>query len=116
MFESLLEWDSGTSEDRPEAFGDNGVLNWCLPYIVQASGKICGLTLCITKSGLLVMGPRRAQEGDAVCILYGVSLPIVLRKRENGEYHIIGDAYVHGIMKNQVMANERGQEMEFVLS
>jgi hypothetical protein len=117
MFERLLEWeDNGRLENWSSALSDGGRLNWCLPYIVQAWGRICARTFCITRRGLLVIGPYRAKEGDTISTLYGVSLPIVLRKRENGEYLVVGDAYVHGIMKGQVMENGRGEEREFVLS
>ncbi|KAK4442570.1 HET-domain-containing protein [Podospora aff. communis PSN243] len=39
------------------------------------------------------------EEGDAVFLLQGSSVPLVLRKAEKGDmWKLVGDAYVHGVM------------------
>lgn len=40
--------------------------------------------------------------GDKIYIILGCALPVILRKVDNG-YRLIGDSYVHGIMKGEVM-------------
>ena len=40
----------------------------------------CAWTLVLTKKGYLGLGPTRAQKGDLVCVLYGCSVPVVIRK------------------------------------
>ena len=44
------------------------------------------------------MGPYFFDIGDEVCLIFGIKVPMVLRKQ--GEYwRLLGDAYVHGIME-----------------
>jgi len=49
--------------------------------------------------------PRCAKAGDAVCIIYGCSVPVVLREQrgENDHHYwqLIGEAYVHGHMDGE---------------
>lgn len=63
----------------------------------------------ITKKGYIGNGPSDTQCGDNVFILCGGKMPLVLRKDpsetygyETGPFHkLVGDAYVHGIMKGK---------------
>lgn len=43
-------------------------------------------------------------EGDICCILFGAPVPFVLRPAGNG-YRLVGEAYVHGIMKGEEMVD-----------
>ena len=61
-----------------------------------------------SNNGLMVgLIPQFAQEGDKLCILFGCSVPLVLRKhvaeRESGAtaWQLIGEAYIHGYMDGQ---------------
>jgi hypothetical protein len=55
----------------------------------------------------LGLAPKLVREGDLICILYGVSVPVVLRKfSDNKEkdmkcYILIGECYVHGMMDGE---------------
>ncbi|KAJ4343775.1 hypothetical protein N0V87_000056 [Didymella glomerata] len=48
---------------------------------------------------------QAAKVGDAICILYGCSVPVVLRKMKDNDgawyWKLIGEAYVHGFMDGQ---------------
>jgi hypothetical protein len=49
-------------------------------------------------------------EGDIICILFGCSVPIVLReyRTENDHYfEFIGEAYIHGMMDGEAVAKKR---------
>ena len=66
--------------------------------------------------------PQSAKIGDRVCIIYGCSVPVVLRKKVQpmGCWQLIGDAYVDGIMDGELIqfAPPHGGEsalMEFEL-
>lgn len=53
---------------------------------------------------LFGLAPTTAQEGDLICILYGCSVPVILRKMGSDSdpfYHLIGEAYVHGMMDGE---------------
>jgi hypothetical protein len=49
------------------------------------------------------LAPRGARENDIVCIFFGCSVPVVLRKsRKHREmYEFIGECYVHGMMDGE---------------
>ncbi|CZR65765.1 uncharacterized protein PAC_15665 [Phialocephala subalpina] len=51
------------------------------------------------------LGPEATKEGGIVCTLLGCSIPVILRlsKTSPGEYHLAGEAYVHGLMDGEVM-------------
>jgi hypothetical protein len=67
-----------------------------------------------TKQNYIGTGPRHAQPGDLVCVLYGGQTPFVLRRDAEGKFRFIGDCYVHGIMEGEAL--DLGlEEMEFVL-
>lgn len=50
------------------------------------------------------LGPTEAIAGDFVCIVYGSDVPYIVRRRRNGTFRLIGEAYVDGIMDGEVMA------------
>ncbi|KAF4628209.1 hypothetical protein G7Y89_g9940 [Cudoniella acicularis] len=48
------------------------------------------------------LGPRDLAHGDTICILFGCSVPVVLRKVQGSDrYTFIGECYVHGIMDGE---------------
>jgi len=58
---------------------------------------------CCTLNGRLGSMPKGAEVGDKICVLYGGSLPYVIRGCGNGRYRFIGDCYVHGVMYGEAM-------------
>jgi len=72
---------------------------------------------------LLGLSPRYAREGDIICILYGCSVPVVLRPSEDIKeecWQLIGEAYVDGMMEGEIfrsMDREQtvGTEVQFVI-
>lgn len=69
---------------------------------------------------LLGLAPLRAEKDDLVCILFGCSVPVILRRHEqrvdgkpHASFQLIGDAYVHGLMDGHAMEDiERAQQFE----
>jgi len=58
----------------------------------------------IAPKGYIGIGPRHCQAGDLICIFIGAPTPFIVRKAgTKGEYHLVGDAYVHGIMDGELM-------------
>jgi hypothetical protein len=52
----------------------------------------------VTQAGVIGMAPPNTQVGDWVCYVKGVSMPIILREKENStvkEHLVIGVAYAH---------------------
>jgi hypothetical protein len=55
--------------------------------------------MVVTSKGYIGAVPEQAQQSDLVCILFGCSVPVVLRKRkEENCYSFIGECYLHGFM------------------
>ena len=79
---------------------------------------ILARTLVLTKKGYLGLGPRKARKGDLVCILYGCSVPVILRKYGQG-HRFVGESYIHGLMDgaavNQQSLRDTFEEREFIL-
>lgn len=71
--------------------------------------------LFVTDNGYIGLGPVKMRKGDQICILYGCSVPIVLRKVSGG-VTLVGDAYLHGLMDGEALALVKEQnfvEMEW---
>jgi hypothetical protein len=59
-----------------------------------------------TREGYIGMGPVSAAVGDEIWVLRGARVPFVLRPRAGGDYQVIGEAYVHGIMHGEALKGE----------
>ena len=68
--------------------------------IVNTAG---GRRLCIMRSGSLALCPARSKTSDAVVILLGSALPFVMRSNLSF-YHLLGGAYVDGIMYGEALS------------
>ena len=55
-----------------------------------------------TTKDLIGLGPRSMCTGDIICIMSGGRVPYILRE-ERGHHRLIGEAYVHGLMKGQAV-------------
>ncbi|KAH8653278.1 heterokaryon incompatibility protein-domain-containing protein [Tricladium varicosporioides] len=58
-----------------------------------------------TDLNLLAMVPASTEPGDSIWILPGLSTPFVFREMFYGNFQLIGEAYVHGIMSGEAMGN-----------
>ena len=64
--------------------------------------------LITTERGYVGMALDTVEQGDAVAVILGCSMPMVLRKQAgqtsgNVRWRIIGECYVHGIMNGEAM-------------
>jgi hypothetical protein len=58
----------------------------------------------VSKQGYLGLGPLGSKAGDLVVILFGLDMPFVLRPVDGGQYRIIGETYLHGVMDGEFMS------------
>ncbi|OQN98353.1 hypothetical protein B0A48_15620 [Cryoendolithus antarcticus] len=51
------------------------------------------------------LGPNKSQIGDLVCILYGCTVPCILRKHAHvpGSYQLVGECYIYGLMDGEAI-------------
>jgi hypothetical protein len=61
-----------------------------------------------TKKGYVGWAHPRSQKGDIICILEGCTVPVILRARAEGDFVLVGDGYVHGIMEGQELESHWG--------
>ena len=61
--------------------------------------------LLVTNEGHIGMAPGRARKGDVVVVLFGCSVPVLLRSldEEGTSYAFIGECYVHGYMNGEAI-------------
>ncbi|KAJ9145309.1 HET-domain-containing protein [Pleurostoma richardsiae] len=52
---------------------------------------------------LVGLGSRYVSVGDIVCILFGCSVPVILKERD-GKFKLMGEAYVYGKMDGEAFA------------
>jgi hypothetical protein len=68
--------------------------------------------LVITEKGYLGLGVNSCMRGDLVCVLFGCSTPVFLRRVEE-HYVFLGEAYLHGIMDGEAIGGlEKGELRE----
>jgi hypothetical protein len=68
-------------------------------YKLDMEKACAGRRAFITKTGFVGLEPPCMQVGDVVGVLYGSRAPLILRRNEV-HYWLIGEAYVHGIMRS----------------
>ncbi|KAL2069399.1 hypothetical protein VTL71DRAFT_14078 [Oculimacula yallundae] len=69
----------------------------------------------VEEEQLFGLAPSDAQEGDLICILFGCSVPVILRQMKSEAecyYYLIGESFIYGMMDGEAL--DRGfPEVEF---
>jgi len=74
-----------------------------LEMLFVAESTLTTRRLLVTDKGYIGVVDHKAQKGDIIVVLYGSSVPLILRPRNKGGFILIGEAYVHGIMQGEAM-------------
>ena len=62
------------------------------------------MRLMASQNGRVGMVPKAAMKGDLICLLFGCSVPMLLRKAQNGvQYTVVGECYVDGCMDGEAV-------------
>ena len=61
--------------------------------------------LFVTANGSIGLGAKSIRTGDKVFVFPGGLVPFVLRTSIDGYYRLVGEAYVHGIMRGEALKN-----------
>lgn len=66
--------------------------------------------LLVTSQGYVGIAPKQAQKGDLICVLFGCSVPVVLRPCQTPSapdaapiYEVVGECYVDGFMEGEML-------------
>ena len=62
-------------------------------------------SLFITEKGQLGLGPDSIQKGDLIRHLCTSQVPYALRGKGKTSYSLVGECYIHGIMKSELLHN-----------
>ncbi|KFY09754.1 hypothetical protein V492_05354 [Pseudogymnoascus sp. VKM F-4246] len=60
----------------------------------------------VTSNGYPGAGQASVQVGDIVVIFQSCSVPFMIRRQEDGYYHLTGPSYVMGVMDGEAMEND----------
>lgn len=58
----------------------------------------------VTTLGGFGIGPESIEPGDIITVLCGANVPFALRRGEEGQFRVVGEAYCHGIMDGELIA------------
>jgi hypothetical protein len=84
-------------------------------YNVLLGGVCQKRKFCITKEKYMAIVPPGTKKNDMICIIHGAQTPLILRricsndrhdKTKTDAYAFIGECYVHGIMKGEILNAE----------
>jgi Heterokaryon incompatibility protein (HET) len=88
-----------------------------IDFLRRVQAVVWKRSLILTSRGnFLGLAPSKTREGDLICILYGCSVPIVLRKvdrivpaaNKSDHYHqFIGECYIHGMMDGEAVRHQK---------
>ncbi|CAG8951777.1 hypothetical protein HYFRA_00005580 [Hymenoscyphus fraxineus] len=92
-----------------------------LEFIERLQAVAWNRRLMFTYNGRIGIVPGEAEIDDRICLLWGCSVPVVLRKvvKKSQEVHeLIGACYVHGVMEGELLRDypnlrERGPQVPF---
>ncbi|CZR68222.1 uncharacterized protein PAC_18121 [Phialocephala subalpina] len=63
-----------------------------------------------TGESLYGLAPPGARYGDDICIFFGCSVPVIVRKVSSKQYQFVGECYVHAAMKGEAIQGEMKSE------
>jgi hypothetical protein len=70
--------------------------------------------LASSTAGHIGWVPEAAVPGDQIVLFRGSPLPFILRKRSDGYYAVIGDAYIHGIMHGEAWPGDDDSGVDWI--
>lgn len=74
-----------------------------------------GRSLFTTNEGHLGIGENGLEPGDEVWVLAGGNVPFLMRRTlRPGEFRFVGEAYIHGIMHGESVANISVDEIQII--
>jgi len=59
-----------------------------------------------TSSQVITLCPPETRTGDFICILYGCSVPVVLRPH-SPYFTLVGECFIYGFMEGEIMTNDK---------
>jgi hypothetical protein len=74
-----------------------------LRLVSEITGKSLGRLPFVTQKGHLGLSSERVMPGDAIAIIAGSQVPFVIRSQDKGQFSVVSEAYVDGIMDGEIV-------------
>ncbi|KAI1161520.1 heterokaryon incompatibility protein-domain-containing protein [Nemania serpens] len=72
------------------------------------------LRLMVTCNGRIGLAPEKAMKGDLVCVLFGCSVPVLLRQSDQKEtFTFVGECFLDGFMEGAALEQHELSESVF---
>ncbi|KAJ8126532.1 hypothetical protein O1611_g7107 [Lasiodiplodia mahajangana] len=68
-----------------------------------------------TEEGFIGVAPRKSEIGDQICVLLGCSVPVVLRRMDEGKYVLVGACYTSGVGLGEALLGPLPKQLRFML-
>jgi hypothetical protein len=68
----------------------------------------------VTMKGHLGLTSQCVHQGDVIAVVGGAQVPFILRRCDSGQYKIVSEAYVDGIMDGEAAASSKWEHIELV--
>lgn len=92
-----------------------------LEFLRRVQATTWNRRFMVTERDSIGFAPPEAVVGDMIVLLWGCSVPVILRELEprktradgqmdDGKYKLIGECYIHGIMKGEFLEKNMGIE------
>jgi hypothetical protein len=89
--------NSGTGDVRLQRMINQSRSTVTAELLRRVQSAIWNRRLVITDRGAFGLVPEKAQIGDEIMVLYGASVPVILRRLVSS-YWLVGECYIHGAM------------------
>lgn len=86
------------------------VMDLAHKFLIAMCAKAERRSLCMTEKGYLCLAPPDVKVGDSLSILLGGRVPYILRRKGENVYNLVGESYVHGLMKGEAFKNEASKD------
>lgn len=107
--DAISYWPAG---EHPMPRG--GRMNAVQTFKMQVSATCLGRSFATTRNGYIALVPTIAEAGDIVVLLYGATVPYILRPAGGG-FVLVGDAFVQGAMYGEAISRLTSREIDPVL-
>ena len=65
-----------------------------------------GNILCVSDRGYTGLVPNLVKLGDFFCFMQGATVPFILRRSLGSRYYLIGECYLHSLMRGELAGLE----------
>jgi hypothetical protein len=89
------------------------LFDWTFKYLEEAMGAAKCRAFFITENGYMGLEPIGVKEKDVVCMIFGCKTLIILRKTPiENHYLVVGDVYVYGMMRGELVVDLEDGRLE----